>query len=85
VRFTSYFTVQNGIKDSLTYLKYNNSIKLVTIKDTKKIRLKQEPKTQKSDCARPKKSRVTRRKKRVNGYNADLKLQQKPTFYGKRQ
>jgi hypothetical protein len=22
---------------------------------------------------------------RVNGYNADLKLQQKPTFYGKRQ
>jgi hypothetical protein len=31
-----------------------------------------------------KKSRVTRRKKkRVNGYNADLKLQQKPTFYGK--
>jgi hypothetical protein len=39
-RFTSY-TVQNGIKDSLTYtFKYNNSIKLVTIKDTKKIRLK---------------------------------------------
>jgi hypothetical protein len=27
--------------------------------------------------------RVTRRKKRVNGYNADLKKQQKPTFYGK--
>jgi C-terminal processing protease CtpA/Prc len=75
-RFTSYFTVQNGIKDSLTYtLKYNNSIKLVTIKRYKEDSIKkQEPKTHKRVTALDrKKSRVTRRKKRVNGYNADLK------------
>jgi hypothetical protein len=50
-------------------------------KDTKKIRLKtgtQDP--QKSDHARPKKSRVTRRKKRVNGYNADLKITTEKTY-----
>ena len=75
-RFTSYFTVQNGIKDSLTYtLKYNNIIKLVTIKRYKEDSIKkQEPKPRKRMTALDrKKSRVTRRKKRVSGYNADLK------------
>jgi hypothetical protein len=57
------------IKDSLTYtLKYNNSIKL-TIKRYKEDSIKkQEPKTHKRVTALDrKKSRVTRRKKRVNG------------------
>jgi hypothetical protein len=76
-RFTSYFTVQNGIKDSLTYtLKCNNNIREVTIKRYKKedsIK-EQEPKNCKRVTALDrKKSREARRKKRVNGYNADLK------------
>jgi hypothetical protein len=40
VSFTSYFTVQNGIKDSLTYTASNNSIKLVTIKRYKEDSIK---------------------------------------------
>lgn len=75
-RFTSYFTVQNGIKDSLIYtVKYNDSIQLITIKRYKEDSIKkQEPKTSKRVTALDrKKSRATRRKKRVNGYNTDLK------------
>jgi C-terminal processing protease CtpA/Prc len=75
-RFTSYFTVENGIKDSLTYtLKYNDSIQLITIKRYKEDSIKkQEPKTRKRVTALDrKKSRATRKKKRVNGYDADLK------------
>jgi hypothetical protein len=73
-RFTSYFTVENGIKDSLTYtLKYNDSIRLVTIKRYKEDTIKKkEPKTHKKVTALDrKKSRATRRKKRINGYNTD--------------
>jgi C-terminal processing protease CtpA/Prc len=73
-RFTSYFTVENGIKDSLTYtLKYNDSIQSITIRRYKEDSIKkQEPKTQKKVTAIDRaKSRASRRKKRVNGYNAD--------------
>jgi len=75
-RFTSYFTVENGIKDSLTYtLKYKDSIQLITIRRHKDDSIKKkEPKTQKRITALDRaKSRTIRRKKRVNGYKADSK------------
>ncbi|WP_371560180.1 S41 family peptidase [Flavobacterium sp. Arc2] len=75
-RFTSYFTVENGIKDSLTYtLKYNDSVQFITIRRYKEDSIKkQEPKVRKRVSSLDRaKSRETRRKKRVNGYNPDLK------------
>lgn len=75
-RFSSYFTVENGIKDSLTYtLKYNDSIQLITIRRYKEDSIKkQAPKTRKKVTPLDRaKSREARRMKRVNGYNTDLK------------
>jgi C-terminal processing protease CtpA/Prc len=75
-RFTSYFTVQNGLKDSLIYtLKYNDSIQLITIRRHKEDTTeKQQSITKHIVTALDRaKSRATRRKKRVNGYNTDLK------------
>ena len=75
-RFSSYFTVENGIKDSLTYtLKFNDSIQLITITRYKDDSIKKkELKTQKGITALDRaKLRTFRRKKRVNGYNADSK------------
>jgi hypothetical protein len=62
-RFTSY-TVQNGIKDSLTYtFKYNNSIKLVTIKRYKEDSIKnRNPRPTRVTALDRKKSRDRRRK-----------------------
>lgn len=75
-RFSSYFTVENAIKDSLTYtLKYNDSIQFITIRRYKEDSIKkQKPKVRKRVTSLDRaKSRETRRKKRVNGYNPDLK------------
>lgn len=74
-RFTSYFTVENGIKDSLTYtFNYNDSIQLVTIKRYKEDptkKLKQAIIQKKVTLLDRAKSRAIRRKKRVNGYNSE--------------
>lgn len=75
-RFSSYFTVEKGIKDSLIYtLKYNDSIQQITIRRYKEDSIKKkEQKTKKIVTATDRvKSREIRRKKRVNGYNADSK------------
>ena len=70
-RFSSFFTTQNGIKDSLTYnFKFNDSLKVITIRrhkeDTAKKRVKKIP--IKLTALDRIKSRAIKKKKRVNGY-----------------
>jgi C-terminal processing protease CtpA/Prc len=75
-RFSSYFTVENGIKDSLIYtIKYNDSIRLVTITRYKddSIKKKESKIRKKITVLDREKSKKLRRKKRINGYNTDLK------------
>jgi C-terminal processing protease CtpA/Prc len=74
--FVSYFTTENGIKDSLNYIfKWNDSIKTITIKrykqDTIEKKTKKKPKN--ITAIERKKIKANRRKKRVNGYNKDSK------------
>lgn len=69
-RFSSYFTFENGLKDSLNYVfKINDSIKKITI-----LRHKEDTigkiKDKKIVFNRAK-SKETLKKKRVNGYNKD--------------
>jgi hypothetical protein len=72
-KFSSFFTTENGIKDSLTYtFKFNDSLKVITIRrpqeDTTKKRLKKIP-IQLTQLNRAK-SRAIKKQKRVNGYYA---------------
>lgn len=72
-KFSSFFTTQNGIQDSLNYnFKFNDSLKTITIlrqkEDTTKKRIKKKPvKLTSLDRA---KSRAIKKRKRVNGYYA---------------
>lgn len=76
-RFTTFFTIENGIKDSLVYtLKYNDTIENHTIKRFKK----ETSEKKKEDVIKPKKiaidhqkDKALRRKKRINGYNQATK------------
>lgn len=76
-RFTTFFTIENGIKDSLVYtLKYNDTIKNRTIKRFKK----ETDEKKKEEVTKPKKIAIDhqkekelRRKKRINGYNQATK------------
>lgn len=75
-RFSSYFTNENGIKDSIQFnFKFNDSLKTVTISRKKEDTLaKLFEKNKKALTSVDKiKSREIRRKKRVNGYNKDEK------------
>lgn len=71
-RFSSYFTIDNGLQDSLNYVfKINDSIKKITIyrhkEDTiAKIKIKKT-------AFNHTKSKANRKKKRLNGYNKDEK------------
>jgi C-terminal processing protease CtpA/Prc len=75
-RFSSYFTNENGIKDSVQFtFKFNDRLKTVTI-----IRKKENPVEKLAEQIKKElaaidkvKSRAIRRKKRVNGYNKDEK------------
>jgi C-terminal processing protease CtpA/Prc len=75
-RFSSFFTNENGIKDSIKFnFKFNDSLKTITIRrkkeDTTGIHAK---KIQKKLAAIDKiKSKVNRKKKRVDGYNSVAK------------
>lgn len=70
-RFSTFFTIENGLKDSIQFnLKYNDSLKTITIKrkaeDTTE---KKHKKNQKKITLKDKtKSKVIRKKKRINGY-----------------
>jgi C-terminal processing protease CtpA/Prc len=74
-RFSSFFTSQNGIKDSLKFnFKFNDSLKAITIKRHKEDTTKNVKKSKKRLTAIDRiKSRAIKKKKRVNGYNSDLK------------
>jgi hypothetical protein len=75
-RFSSFFTTQNGIKDSLLFnFKFNDSLKIITIKRHKDDTTdKQNKKSKKRLTAIDKaKSRANKKKKIINGYNSDLK------------
>lgn len=72
-RFSSFFSTQNGIKDSLTYnFKFNDSLKVITIRrlkeDTTKKRVKKIP--IKLTAVEKAKSKAIKKKKRVNGYDS---------------
>ncbi|WP_369752161.1 S41 family peptidase [Flavobacterium sp. WC2409] len=71
-RFSSYFTIENGLKDSLNYVfKINDSLKKITIlrhqEDTTSNSLKKNK--LKKTAFNHAKRKVIRKKKRVNGYN----------------
>lgn len=72
-RFSTFFTTENGLKDSLRYnFKFNDSLKTITIRrkkeDTTGTSAKKiEKKLLFKDKA---KSKALRKKKRVNGYNS---------------
>jgi C-terminal processing protease CtpA/Prc len=74
-RFSSFFTSQNGIKDSLKFnFKFNDSLKVITIRRHKEDTTKHVKKSQKRLTAIDRiKSRAIKKKKKVNGYNSDLK------------
>jgi C-terminal processing protease CtpA/Prc len=75
-RFSSYFTNENGLKDRIQFdFKFNDSLKTVTIVRKKKDTLGKLTEKIKKDLASidKVKSRATRRKKRINGYNPDEK------------
>lgn len=71
-RFVSYFTIENGIKDSLHYVfKYNDSIKSITIKRFKQDSLDTKNKTQvqRKAVLDKAKQRILKKKKRINGFD----------------
>tara|TARA_R110000868_G_scaffold57476_7_gene177446 strand:+ start:5634 stop:7190 length:1557 start_codon:yes stop_codon:yes gene_type:complete len=71
-RFSSYFTIENGLKDSLNYVfKINDSIKKITILRHKDDSTSNSIKKNKSKkiAFNSAKRKVIRKKKRVNGYN----------------
>jgi len=75
-RFTSFFTIENGIKDSLQYtFKHNDSIRVITIKRHKKDSLEEKINEVKKKISAVEKNklRTIKRKNRVNGYNKDSK------------
>ncbi|EIA07915.1 S41 family peptidase [Flavobacterium frigoris] len=75
-RFSSYFTNENGIKDSVQFnFKFNDSLKTVTISRKKEDTLSKLDKKNKKEVVSidKVKSREIQRKKRVNGYNKDEK------------
>lgn len=76
-RFTSFFTIEKGIKDSLQYtFKYNGSIRIISIKRHKKDSLENKKKVlvnKKITESNREKLKKIRRKKRINGYNKDSK------------
>lgn len=74
-RFSSFFTTQNGIKDSLKFnFKFNDSLKTITIKRHKDTTDKNVKKIKKRLTTIDKiKSRAIKKKKKVNGYNSNLK------------
>jgi C-terminal processing protease CtpA/Prc len=75
-RFSSYFTNENGIKDSIQFnFKSNDSLKTVTIVRKKEDTLgKLAEKNKKNLTSFDKvKLKATRRRKRINGYNPDEK------------
>lgn len=69
-RFSSYFTIDHGLQDSLNYVfKINDSVQKITIHRHKddslaKVKIKKV-------AFSPEKSKAIRKKKRVNGYNKD--------------
>jgi hypothetical protein len=74
-RFSSFFSTQNGIKDSLRFnFKFNDSLKVITIKRHKEDTTKNVKKIKKTLTAIDRiKSKALKKKKKVNGYNSDLK------------
>lgn len=71
-RFVRYFTIENGIKDSLLYVfKYNDSIKNITIKRVKSDSLNQKTKkaSHKKVIVDRDKQRMINKKKRINGFD----------------
>ncbi|OCB78661.1 S41 family peptidase [Flavobacterium crassostreae] len=72
-RFTTFFTIENGIQDSLTYvLKYRDSLKTSTIKRFKKeTKTTQNKKTNtpKKQTNHAQKAKKVRQKKRIQGYD----------------
>lgn len=71
-RFVSFFTTEYGIKDSLQYvLKFNDSIKSITIKrfDKDSIPKKEKKTIQKTVPIDKEKQHTLKRKKRINGYD----------------
>ena len=73
-RFSSFFTSQNGIKDSLTFtFKFNDSLKVITIKRHKEDATKQKKIKKKLTGIDREKAKAFKKKKRINGYNSDLK------------
>jgi C-terminal processing protease CtpA/Prc len=75
-RFSSYFTNENGIKDSIQFnFQFNDSLKAVTILRKKEDTLEKLANKNKKVLTSidKQKSREIRRKKRVNGYNKDEK------------
>jgi hypothetical protein len=75
-RFSSYFTYENGIKDSIQFtFKFNDSLKTVTILRKKKDTVRKATEKIKKDLTAIDnvKSKAIRRKKRINGYNPDSK------------
>lgn len=74
-RFSSFFSTQNGIKDSLRFnFKFNDSLKVITIKRQKEDTTKNVKKIKKTLTTIDRiKSKALKKKKKVNGYNSDLK------------
>lgn len=75
-RFVTYFTIENGIKDSLNYVfKANDSIKNSTIERFKKDSLapKTKKKPQKITVADKNKLKTLKKKKRINGFDKTSK------------
>ena len=75
-RFSSFFTTQNGIKDSLRFnLKFNDSLKVITIKRQKDDFSHKKNKKVKKRLAEIERAKLKaiKKKKIVNGYNSDLK------------
>ncbi|KQB42146.1 Peptidase, S41 family [Flavobacterium daejeonense] len=75
-RFVAYFTIENGIKDSLNYVfKIHDSIQNITIKRFKKDSLEQKAKktVQKISVADQNKIKVLKKKKRINGFDKTSK------------
>jgi C-terminal processing protease CtpA/Prc len=70
-RFVKFFTIENGIKDSLNYtFKINDSIKAITIKRFKQDSLKQKTKKIVTKTAIDKAKRhALKKKKRINGFD----------------
>jgi C-terminal processing protease CtpA/Prc len=78
-RFSTFFTIENGIKDSLVYhFKYKDSIKDITIRrlkadTTKNEHLKNKLLKAKLTAAEKETHKALKRKKKINGYNKEYK------------